>query len=144
MMRAALALLLAVLPAAAQTADFSDADFGFSIKLPPGLTPVDEAGRTLMLGSAAEARNVPRAEADGKPITHHFYWVDQSTPYNRQAALFLLDSPPPYNPAKPEDFLKAMGNEGLKIESHELIPPPVFGLRVEGTFQRQPDNATLR
>ena len=130
MLRAALALLLAVLPAAAQTADFNDADFGFTIKLPAGLTPVDEAGRALILGGAEQARNVPRAEAGGKTVAHHYYWIDQSSPYNRQIAISLVDGAPA-DPTKPDEFLAAMAKEGLNVEKHEVIPPPVFALRVQ-------------
>jgi hypothetical protein len=138
-----LALLLAALPAAAQSAEFSDPDFGFSINLPDGLTALDEAARAKLPGGAEANRNVPRAEAGDKPIVHRYYWVDQSSPYDRQATLVLADAPPPWNPNKPEEFIAAMTAEGLKVDVHELIKPPVFGLRIEGTKARS-DGKVLR
>jgi len=138
-----LALLLAALPAAAQTTDFSDADFGFSIKLPDGLTELDEAARATLPGGAEAARNVPRAEAGDKPVIHRYYWVDHTSPYDRQATIFLVDSPLPWNPSKPEEFIAAMTAEGLKVDQHELIKPPVYGLRIEGTKPRS-DGRLLR
>ncbi|HEX5010208.1 MAG TPA: hypothetical protein VFY71_07390 [Planctomycetota bacterium] len=136
-----LALLLAALPAAAQTTEFSDADFGFSIKLPDGLRPVDEALLKQNAGGTGWSGNVPRSAADGKPIVHRYAWVDQSSPYARQAEFTLLDQPPPWNPAKPDEFVAAMTGQGLHIDAHELIKPPIFGIRAEGTFTRSDGKA---
>ena len=138
-----LALLLAALPAAAQTTEFSDADFGFSIQLPDGLRAVDEALLKQNATGTAWSGNVPRSDADGKPIVHRYAWIDHSSPYARQVELTLLDQPPPWNPTKPDDFVAAMTGQGLKIDAHEMIKPPIFALRVEGTFTR-PDGKVLR
>src|SRR5262245_45027704 len=138
-----LALLLAALPAAAQATDFSDADSAFSIKLPDGLTELDEAARATLAGGAAAARNVPRAEAGDEPVIHRYYWVDHSSPYDRQATIFLVDSAPPWNPQKPDEFIGAMTTEGLTVDVHEFIKPPIYGLRIEGTKARS-DGKLLR
>jgi hypothetical protein len=142
-MRAPLLALLLAVPAVAQTA-FEDDDFGFSIQMPPGLQVVDEAGRAKILGSAEKAKNIPRATAAGQPVTHNYYWLDATSPYNRQAAVFLLDSPPPWDPSKPDEFVTAMTGQGLKVDFHEFIKPPVFGLRIEGTFTRPNDGKLMR
>jgi len=141
-----LALLLAGLPVAASgQQSFSDSDFSFSIDLPEGLVPVDEAGRAKLLGDAAAARNLPRAEAAGQPVIHRHIWLDQGSPYHRQVEIYLLDAPPPWNPLKPADFAEAIGpKQGLTVEAHELLKPPAFGLRVEGTFLREPDKVPMR
>jgi hypothetical protein len=141
-MRAAmLALLLAAsAPLAAAQEAFSDADFGFNIKLPAGLKPADEAARAALLGNADAAKNTPRAEAGGA-VQHHYFWTDDTSPYNRQVSIFLIDGVPPW---KPDDFPAEIGKTGLTVETHEAMKPPVAGFRVEGTFLREPDKAPMR
>jgi hypothetical protein len=138
-----LAVLLAALaPLAAAQEAFTDPDFGFQIKLPAGLKPVDEAGRLALLGGDAKAaRNTSRAEAGADPVQHHFFWLDETSPYNRQVSVYLLDAAPPW---KPEAFGEAMAKSGLTVESQEAMRPPVAGARVEGTFLREPDKVALR
>src|SRR5262245_48715892 len=120
-----LALLLAGLsaPAAGQQ-PFSDPDFGFSIDLPAGLEPLDEAARSKALGVAA-AHNVPREEAAGQPVNHQHLWIDGSSPYHRQVEIYLNDVPPPWNPLKAADFAEVMRRQqGLSVTSHEVLKPP--------------------
>lgn len=137
-----LALLLAALaPLGAAQEAFTDADFGFAIKLPAGLKPMDEKGRAALLGSEQAAKNTPRAEAGAEPIQHHYFWLDEGSPYNRQVSVYLIDGPPPW---KPEAFPAAMSKTGLKVETQEAMKPPVAGARVEGTFLREPDKVELR
>ena len=137
-----LALLLAVLaPLGAAQEAFTDADFGFAIKLPSGLKPMDEKGRAALLGNEQAAKNTPRADAGSEPVLHHFFWIDESSPYNRQVSVYLIDGPPPW---KPEAFPAAMSKTGLKVETQEAMRPPVAGARVEGTFLREPDKVELR
>lgn len=141
-MRAALAtLLLAALASApaAQGTPFSDPDFGFSMLLPPGLQPADEAGRAKVLGDPELARNLSRAESGGQPLRHYHFWSDASTPYNRQAAIYLLDVPPPF---KPDDFAASLEREGLQLVGQENLKS-VTGWLVEGTFLRPSDQVRL-
>ncbi len=139
-----LALLLATLPpAAAGQQAFSDPDFGFSLQVPSGLVPLDEAGRRKILGDAEAARNVPRADAGGQPVHHRHFWLDQSSPYHRQVVVYLLDVPPPFDPGKPEEFAAAMRKDGMTVVSQERLKPPAFGLRVEGTFLREQDEVPM-
>jgi hypothetical protein len=142
-MRAAmLALLLAAsAPLAAAQEAFSDADFGFSIKLPAGLKEADDAARVALLGSEAAATNTPRAEAGSAAVQHHYFWTDDNSPYNRQVSIFLIDGTPPW---KPDDFPTEIGKTGLTVEMHESMKPPVAGFRVEGTFLREQDKAQIR
>src|SRR5690349_24302562 len=69
-----LALLLAVLaPLGAAQEAFSDADFGFAIKLPAGLKAMDEQGRASLLGNPQAAKNTSRADAGTEPVQHHYF-----------------------------------------------------------------------
>ena len=135
------ALLLAALASApsAQSTEFSDPDFGFSITLPPGLRAADEAARARVLGDAALARNVPRADAGDQPVLHYHFWTDASTPYNRQVAIYLLDVPPPF---KPDDFGAILEKDGLQLVAQESVKAAA-GWLVEGTFLRPPDQVRL-
>ena len=138
-----LAVLLAVLaPLGAAQEAFADADFGFAMKLPAGLRAVDEQTRAALLGGNEKAaKNTPRAEAGTEPVQHHYFWVDETSPYNRQVSVYLIDGAPPW---RPEAFPEAMAKGGLKVESQESMKPPVAGARVEGTFLREPDKVQLR
>src|SRR5262245_41182677 len=124
-----LALLLAALaPLGAAQEVFTDADFGFSMKLPAGLKAMDEKGRAALLGNEQAAKNTPRADAGTEPVQHHFFWIDEGSPYNRQVSVYLIDGAPPW---KPEAFPEAMAKTGLTVESQEAMKPPVAGARVE-------------
>ncbi|MBM3984948.1 MAG: hypothetical protein FJ296_04540, partial [Planctomycetes bacterium] len=141
-MRAAVTtLLLAALTAApaAQGTPFSDPDFGFTMELPPGLQPADEAARARVLGNPELARNVPREQAGGQPLRHYHFWSDAGSPYNRQVAIYLLDLPPPF---KPDDFAASLEQEGLQLVAQEMLKAQSAWL-VEGTFLRPTDQVRL-
>lgn len=141
-MRALPVLLLALLAAvpAAQVSEFSDPDFGFTMQVPAGLQAMDETARARVLGSPEAARNAPRAEADGQPVRHAWFWFDTSTPYNRQLAIYLTDGPPP---GKPDEFGQLLVKEGLTLVAEEPLKA-AGGWLVEGTFVREPDKLPLR
>jgi hypothetical protein len=121
----------------AQDNGFADADFGFNMTLPDSLHALGDAERAVIMGlTEAEARNVPRSEAAaGTRVAHHYFWVDRTSPYNRQMDVHLFDGPPPY--MKPEDLVEAYTKTGLKVDVTEPVKAPVGGLRLEGTFTSQ-------
>ena len=44
----------------------------------------------------------------------------------------------------PSQLREAHQQQGLLVDYEEIIPPPLNGLRIEGTFRRQPDNLEMR
>ena len=131
-----LGLIVSVPRAGAQQA-FADGDFGFTMALPEGLHEASPAERARIMSVTEDAaKNVLRSESDGRtPLTHHYFWVDRSSPYNRQMDVHLFDGPPPY--LKPEDLSDAYAKTGLKVDATEQVKAPVGGLRIEGTFTNQ-------
>jgi hypothetical protein len=114
---------------------FSDPDFGFTLTLPAGLHEVTQAERARILGVSEElARNVPRGEiAPGQPLAHHYFWVDRSSPYNRQMDVHLFDAVPPYR--KAEEVVEAYKKMNVVVDGEpDHMKSPVGGLRIEGTF----------
>lgn len=138
-------ILIAVLwvPTLAAQEVFSDPDFGITMQIPDGMrrANVEELSR-LMRVTPEQAANVPRAEADGKPVHHSFVWLDASSPYNRQISIALGDGEPPFK--SPKQLAEAQTVSGLTIEKEEIMPPPVNALRLEGTFLREPDQVPMR
>jgi len=136
-------MILAGLAPLAPAQDFQDPDFGASMTLPVGMREVTAEERARQAGtSVEEVRNIPRGESSTGKVTHVYIWIDEATPYNRQISLHLYDAPPPYR--TPEQLKTAHEQEGMVIDFEEMVPPPLNGVRIEGTFLRQPDNVPMR
>jgi hypothetical protein len=142
-MRALPLLLLTGLSAAGLAQEFKDPDFGASMTLPVGMREVTAEERAMMTGiTVDEARNIPRGESPTGKVTHVYVWIDEGTLYNRQVSLHLYDAPPPFR--SPDQLKAAHEQEGMSIDFEEIIPPPLNGVRIEGTFRREPDNVLMR
>ncbi len=134
-------LLLAGLAGASGTlraqSSFTDPDFGLEVSVPEGLQEVTPAHRALIMNVSEEAaRNVPRDEAvDGELFSHHYFWVDGTSPYNRQMDVHVFDGPPPYRNS--EELIEAYGKTGMTVEITEAVKPPIGGFRLEGSFKNQ-------
>ena len=136
--------LLCLLPSAVGQEAFSDPDFDFRMQLPVGMRAATEEERAAMLKfSPEQARNVPRGEAAGAPITHSYIWVDQTTPYNRQISLGLYDGLPPFK--SPTELKNSQIKLGLAVEvGPNLLPQPPNTVYIEGTFLGDVDKTLLR
>ncbi len=130
------------LPASAQISEFTDPDFGFRMQLPAGMSEVPAADRAKLLDlELDQVANLARGEVGDQPLRHNFIWLDAATPYNRQITVLLQDGPPPFR--SPAEARTALGGGGMTIDKEAVLPPPVDGLRVDGSFTR-PDGVKLR
>jgi hypothetical protein len=139
-----LSWLLCLAPAAvAQLESFSDPDFEFRASLPVGMRAATEAERAALLKLSPDAaRNLPRGDAAGAPISHSYIWVDESTPYNRQIGLGLYDGLPPFR--NPTELKASQVKSGLTVEVEKLLAQPTNAAYLEGTFLREVDQVPLR
>jgi hypothetical protein len=137
-------LVLAGLAPAGRAQDtFEDPDFGASMILPMGMREVSVEERARLAGvTLEEARNVPRGQAPSGKVSHVYVWIDESTPYNRQISLNLYDEQPPFRTQA--QLKEAHEQQGMSVDFEEILPPPLNGVRLEGTFLRDPDNVPMR
>jgi hypothetical protein len=138
-----LLLLAGLSPVAPAQDTFQDPDFGASMTIPFGMREITAEERARVTGvSVEEARNMARGESPTGKVSHAYIWIDEHGPYNRQISLHLYDNPPPFR--SPAQLKEAHEQEGMAVDYEEILPPPLNGVRIEGTFLRKPDNVAMR
>jgi hypothetical protein len=129
-------LLLALLaPSVLAQESFSDADYEFSMQIPPGMALTTAEEMAAVTGQPVESfQIVSRADSETGKVVHQYHWRD-ATGRGRDIDLKLIDDNFPFG--SPDQFEQAIREQaGVDVDTRISLGEPEYnqpGSRMEGT-----------